>query len=68
MSEICPIRPSNEQLADSLVGEWEERPSVSIGAESGAGGGEQGYVTLEHPKMMAMRKNSSGKDTKLGQS
>ena len=69
VSEICPVRPSNEELADSLVCEWEERPSrggMSVmgagqGVEFGSGGGsEPGYVTLEHPKMAAIRKNSNG--------
>ena len=67
VSEICPVRPSNEELADSLVGEWEQRPSVGVPTTMGVGQGmefsaEPGYVTLEHPKMAAIRKNSNGKD------
>ncbi len=68
VSEICPIRPPNQELVDSLVGEWEERPNMAaMSMVGGAGqfaepsGGEQAYVTLEHPKMAAIRKNSNGK-------
>lgn len=60
VSEICPIRPPNEELVDSLAGEWGGKPSVaSFSAPSAMEYSDQPYV-LEHPKMKAMRKNSDG--------
>lgn len=59
VSEICPIRPPNEELLHSLVGEWEGRP-IMAPVTSTTEYSDQPY-TLEHPKMMAIRKNSNGK-------
>lgn len=58
VSEICPIRPPNEELADSLVKEYQNNPGHIH--TSPVEYSEQQY-TLEHPKMMAMKKNSNGK-------
>lgn len=55
------MRPPNEELVDSLVGEWEERPPMSS-VVSPVEFSDQPYV-LEHPKMMAMRKNSNGESS-----
>ena len=66
MSEICPVRPPNEELADSLVWEYQANPGSGPAGTSGMECSEQPY-TLEHPKMMAMRKNSNG-NTHVGSS
>lgn len=62
VSEICPIRPPNEQLVDSLAGEWGAKSNVppsSASLTSPMEYSDQPYV-LEHPKMQAIRKNSNG--------
>ena len=63
MSEICPIRPTNKELAGTLSEDWvEARPSGSSAALGQAPpvNGAEPFGVLEHPKMMKMRKETSG--------
>ena len=57
VSDICPTRPPNEELADSLAKEYQENP----GHPHAPGEFSEQPLTLGHPKMMAIRKNSNGK-------
>lgn len=62
VSEICPTRPPNEELVDSLVREYEEFPGPPTSTQMPPIEYSEQPYTLEHPNMMAIRKNSNGRE------